>query len=80
MATDLVMEPALAPAVPSRPRLHCRLHYRGLEVSPAALAVVDAPRAGRRMFWRGVVFDGALLDAEAPAVCRGPQFYRGGFF
>jgi len=76
MATDLVMEPALAPAVPSRPRLH----YRGLEVSPAALAVADAPRAGRRMFWRGVVFDGALLDAEAPAVRRGPQFYRGVFF
>jgi hypothetical protein len=76
MATEVVMEPALAPAVPSRRRLH----YRGLEVTPATLAAPEAPRAGRRMFWRGVTFDGALLDAAPAATRRGEQFYRGVFF
>lgn len=56
-----------------------RLHYRGLEVRPADLAVADPPRAGRAMFWRGVVFDGALLDVVA-VTPRRPQFYRGVFF
>ena len=75
MAADLTMEPTLAPV-----RLARRLHYRGLEVTPAMLAVAEAPRAGRRMFWRGVAFDGAVLDAQAPAPRLGAQFYRGVFF
>jgi hypothetical protein len=76
MATEVVIEPTLVSAAPSRRRLH----YRGLEVTPAMLAGADAPRAGRRMFWRGVAFDGALLDAAPTAAPKRPQFYRGVFF
>lgn len=76
MAIEVAIEPTFVAAVPSRHRLH----YRGLEVTPAALGVAEPPRAGRRMFWRGIVFDGALLDAAPAATRRGQQFYRGVFF
>lgn len=65
-------EPAFFPAR--------RLHYRGLEVRRADLATADAPRAGRRMLWRGISFDGALLDQAPTAPRRHRRFYRGVFF
>ena len=76
MATEIALEPALPTTVPCRPRLH----YRGFEVPPASLRVADPPRAGRRMFWRGLDFDGALLDTPEVAARAGERFYRGVFF
>lgn len=70
------------PTTFAEPRTHARhLHYRGLTVRPEHLRKADAPRAGRRMFWRGISFDGALLDAQAKVrPARRRQFYRGVYF
>ena len=76
MATDLAMTPTLATARAARHRLH----YRGLPVAPASLTAAEPPRAGRRMFWRGVEFDGGVLDSPARPVQAGKRFYRGVFF
>ncbi len=69
-----IADTAVGPA-PAR-----RLHYRGLQVRPADLAGVDAPRAGRCMLWRGITFDGVLLDQAATVPSRHRRFYRGLFF